>query len=191
MGEAMRLPVLVEPAIRRYVVVLACLFAVMAVVGWMAPEAAMAPLLAKFGELARRLRGLPQWQLFAIILANNLIKSFVSMIAGALLGFVPILSIVGNGFLLGALCRHVSHVRGTLEIVGRIAPHGVFELPAIFIGNAYGLWLGAGTLARMSGEEEVRVGERVQHAIRRFLIIVAPLLIVAAVIESSLGARLK
>ena len=184
----MRLPVLVEPAIRPHLVTLACLFAVTSVLGGLAPDAMTAPLIAMLGVLVQPYRGLPHGQLFAAILVHNLVASFLSMIAGVMLGILPLVSIAANGFLLGAVCRHASRTQGLAEIAARTVPHGVFELPAMLIAASYGLWLGMTALAHLRGTETAGIGARVGHAVRRYLIIVLPLLIVAALIESRLAS---
>jgi len=183
----MRFPTLIEPAIRRYVGWLVAFFVLTAVLGWLAPERAMAPVIDRLRPLMLALRSLPTWQLFLVILANNAIKTFFAMMGGVLLGILPTVAIASNGFLLGALCHRASHLMRPLQLVGALVPHGMFELPAVFIAAGYGLWIGAGVLERMGGQEGVDIAGRVRHAVRRYLQIVLPLLIVAAAIESTLS----
>jgi uncharacterized membrane protein SpoIIM required for sporulation len=76
------------------------------------------------------------------IMANNIMVSFNAFAGGILLGLFTLYVLFYNGIMLGAIV--VASVRhGTAyELWGFIAPHGVLELPAIFISGAAGLMLG-------------------------------------------------
>ena len=65
-------------------------------------------------------------------------------------------------------------------------PHGIFKIPALLISAAYGLWLGVMVVRRMRGKESTPLRFHIRHALRQFLAIVFPLLIVAAAIETAL-----
>jgi stage II sporulation protein M len=187
----MRFPVLVEPAVRPYVVVVMCLFALTVALGTAAPPETAAFFISSFRAAFRPLRDLPHAQLFLTILAKNLSATFLTMMGGLLLGFPPILSVIGNGFVLGVFVRAASRTSGVIELVSRIAPHGVFELPAFWVAGAYGLWLGAGTLGLHRGREVGGIRGLVGHAARRYLRVVVPLLTVAAAIESTLIVKAR
>jgi len=64
--------------------------------------------------------------------------------------------------------------------------YGVLEIPAVLLAAAYGLWLGVTFAKRIRQRNLVGFGGQVRHAIRMFLVIVFPLFILAAIIETVL-----
>jgi uncharacterized membrane protein SpoIIM required for sporulation len=62
----------------------------------------------------------------------------------------------------------------------------VLEIPAVIFSAAYGLWLGVTFAKRIRERNLVRFGDQVRHAIRMFFLIVFPLFILAALIETFL-----
>ena len=64
------------------------------------------------------------------------------MIAGVIFGVFPILGAIGNGYLLGFVAVNAVKVDGVISL-WRIFPHGIFELPAVFISLGLGLRLGS------------------------------------------------
>ena len=119
-------------------------------------------------------------------MAFILFASILILFSGVLFEIIPILSIGANGFLLGVLYRQVSEVLGYSKAALEVLPHGVFELPALLLAASYGLWLGVMVVRRMRGKESTPLRFHIRHALRQFLVIVFPLLIVAAAIETAL-----
>lgn len=186
----MPVPTLLEPAIRRHLAAIVCLFAGACVLGWLVPGSMIAPVLRGLAKLVEPVRGMPHAQLFVFILAHNALATFFMMLAGTLFGITAILFAVTNGIMLGVIVHLGAQKLGAAQLAGGILPHGVFELPAAFLAASYGLWLGTGLIAQLRGKATPSMGERIRHAVRRYLMIVLPLLIVAAAIESTLISRL-
>ncbi|MCK7516598.1 MAG: stage II sporulation protein M [Ignavibacteriales bacterium] len=66
-----------------------------------------------------------------------------------------------------------------------VVPHGIFELPALMIGSAVALYMGASIVTPQTGKSmgEVII-ELLADWVKIFLGVVVPLLAVAAVIEA-------
>lgn len=96
-------------------------------------------------DLILRTDNLSSLELVFFILQNNLQSSFVSLLLGFFLGFFPIMSTVSNGVILGYVLERSYQLVGLLSW-WRLLPHGIFELPAIFISFGVGLKLGVGVL---------------------------------------------
>ena len=80
--------------------------------------------------------------LFTFILINNLIAVFSVIIGGLLLGISPILSSMVNGYVIGIVVGGLI-IDGRWEIIAPgILPHGILELPALFLAIALGLKVG-------------------------------------------------
>lgn len=134
--------------------------------------------LDSFRKLAARFAGRSVPVLIVMILLQNFFASFVSMWTGALLGLVPLAAAATNGILLGTVMSAAYSNLGYILL--KLLPHGVFEMPAVFISWGLGIWRGA-WLFRKNRETTFR--ERATSAYRIFFAVVLPLLLIAAIIE--------
>lgn len=145
-------------------------------------------LNAKISEFIQNLisetKGMSQVELILFIFKNNLWSSFFGMIAGAIFGIFSVAVILVNGYLLGVVGFMSVKAEGVF-ILWRLFPHGIFELPAIFISLGMGLKLGSFIFQKRKGEAFITY---LVNSLWVFLLIVFPLLIIAAIIEGSLIA---
>jgi stage II sporulation protein M len=179
-------PMLPERALKPYLLILSLLFAASLLTG-----AVVAPLAKTAAEeitkaIREALGDLPGGALFYNILVHDMIAAFLIIILGVSFGIIPVPSIGGNGFVLGVVFRLAADTMGYAEAAARILPHGLLEIPALLIAASYGLWLGANVLQRIRGKETEPVGAQMKHALKRYVIVVVPLLVVAAGIETVL-----
>jgi uncharacterized membrane protein SpoIIM required for sporulation len=103
---------------------------------------------------ARFLLGLPKVLLALGIFLNNSVKTFLVIVSGVLLGVVPVLFILANGFAIGFLMHLSTESTGWLNSLLAIVPHGVFELPGVLLGASIGLMLGTRAIRRLWGKTE-------------------------------------
>ncbi len=80
-------------------------------------------------------------ELIFFILQNNLQTAFLSTLLGIFVGIFPIFNSFANGVILGYVGALVVSVAG-ISSLWRLVPHGIFELPAIFIALGLGIKLG-------------------------------------------------
>ena len=167
-------------------------FAVLALVGFfvgMARPAAIDPLLDIFADAAEGLvlSGISGAALAEAIFANNLLALLMTIC----MGFFPFLRLPAlelglNTLLLGGFAAY--YQRSGLGIAAYLAgtlPHGVTELPALVVACACGLYLCravSGRLLRWEGVPTVR--EAAGVCLRAYTRLIAPLLLVSALIES-------
>jgi stage II sporulation protein M len=116
------------------------------------------------------------------IFANNTQAALTGLITGMFLGLVPVLNLVANGAVVGYVFARVSQEVGFIE-VWKILPHGIFELPAIFISLGLGIKLGLAIFTKKPFET---LKQRLYYSMLVFLLIVVPLLLLAACIEGAL-----
>lgn len=140
-------------------------------------------------EIVLKIQGLNSFELVLFIFKNNIIGAFLGIVLGILLGIFPFINCLANGALLGYVLRKSVEAGGIGEI-WRLLPHGVFELPAIFISFGLGIKLGGFILFR-KGEKIKELKKRFFNSIRVFVFVVVPLLIIAAIIEGVLIGVLK
>lgn len=134
--------------------------------------------------------GLPKTKLAAAIFLNNSLKTLIVILFGALVGVIPAVFLVVNGAALGVVMALSSHSRGLWVSLLSVAPHGVLELPAVFLGTAIGLMIGMGMLRRIFGKPAFELRTELGRAVRFFTLIIVPILFIAAIVEAYVTAAL-
>lgn len=113
---------------------------------------------------------------------NNLQSAFIGFIFGVVLGIFSIFNAFVNGLLIGYVVSKAVASAGILQTL-KLMPHGIFELPAIFIALGMGLRMGMFIFAK---DKIKALNEAFINGLKVFVFIIIPLLIIAAVIEGSL-----
>lgn len=113
------------------------------------------------------------------IFQNNLSSAFFGMLLGIFLGIIPLLNAVVNGVIVGYVFAKASALSGW-TVLFKILPHGIFELPAIFIALGMGLRMGTGFLENFFARYE-------KDALKRFLGIISLIVAVLGMIFISTG----
>jgi stage II sporulation protein M len=183
---------------KRLILFVAVLFFAFTLIGFIFADPILAyckkhkiDLFAQFADMIRQFQKDKTYHnAFSMIFFNNFQASLVMIVSGITFGVLPILLISFNGFLLGIVLAMASHTSGQnpfLLFVTHILPHGIFELPAIFLASSLGLrlgWLIIRSLFRLEGSKEAWK----QYALRlqSFLAVITILLIVAALVEAYL-----
>lgn len=104
--------------------------------------------------------------------------------------FLPALSVLSNGMIIGALLG-LGAAAGTISplpaIVYGLLPHGIFELPAFFLSMAMGIYLCKTLTKKPLGKaKEEKILTMLNHLAKTFVLVVIPLLIIAAVVECNI-----
>jgi stage II sporulation protein M len=141
-------------------------------------------------NFVRIFAGLPPLKLAGAIFLNNAFKTLCAILLGLFLGIVPVIFLVANGVALGVALSISTQARGLWPSVLAILPHGIFELPAVFLGTSIGLLIGAQTAQRLAGRAEISIGAEVLQGVKYFCSVIVPLLLVAAFVEAFLTAAL-
>ena len=116
------------------------------------------------------------------IMTNNIGVSLAACATGMLAGLGPVYMMLFNGLLIGVVGSACYEAGMSLGLWSFVAPHGVLELPAIFIAGGAGLVLGKGILFPGTLPRRDSVAEAGGEAIR-LLLGTLPLLVVAGVVE--------
>lgn len=132
-----------------------------------------------FRSLILETEGFGFFEMLFYLLENNLYASFFGMALGILLGVVPMINAVVNGFVLGFASKISVAEAGIFSLL-RILPHGIFELPALFISLGVGVRMGS----ILFSKDDFR--KTFINSMKTFVLVVIPLLVVAAIIESAL-----
>jgi stage II sporulation protein M len=136
-------------------------------------------LIKKLIESAVDLKGI---DMIAFIFKNNAGVALIVLVLGVFFGIIPLIISLDNGVVIGYVVKLVLNKGSFLEL-WRLLPHGIFELPAIFISFGAGIYLGMFVFAKKPLKELKR---RFVKSIKVFFLIVVPLLVIAAIIEGLL-----
>jgi stage II sporulation protein M len=152
------------------------LFLTGAAIGYSRPAFFMGLLGALHG-MAERLRESSAPVIIITIFFQNASSAFLAIWLGLIVGIVPFIGAVANGILLGVVVALVDN--GMAMAIG-VLPHGIFELPAIFIAWGLGFWRGMWPFHE--NRKEV-YNDRARKSYFVFFTLIIPLLLIAAVIE--------
>ena len=173
---------------KKFIYFIVSLFFIFTLIGFFipAPESVSEQIFKFIKELLEKTEGMSQGELVMFIFFNNLQSSFFGMIFGILLGIFPFFAAVANGYLLGFVAS-ITVENGGFITLWRVLPHGIFELPAIFISLGLGLKMGLIIFQKGSFLHKFESLRRYfWNSLKVFLFIVLPLLITAAIIEGTL-----
>lgn len=144
-------------------------------------------LLSGLENKAQTLTGQPPIQMMLGIFFNNALDGFLSMAFGLVIGLFPLFFILTNGMVIGIMLELMivkyGVAYGTFIFLVGIMPHGIFELPAIFISTSIGLKLGYEVLRTIFLRKTDMVLE-LRNALMIFIFWILPMLLVAALIET-------
>lgn len=120
------------------------------------------------------------------LLQNN----WMAMVTAMLLGFIPFLllpalSLFSNGVLLGVLAGMYCNTDGLSlgMFLAGILPHGIFEIPALLLSSACGIYLCLNASRVILNRSPAPMVQLIGDLLRVLLFIVAPLTVAAAFIE--------
>lgn len=121
------------------------------------------------------------------ILKNNLVACAFTTLYG-LIPFVyfSALSLGLNAMILGVMGAYFIAIQhDSLTYFLGIVPHGIFELPAIILSVALGLYLCNQVNGRIRKDQAAKpILESLNECSRIFLLVITPLLLLAALIET-------
>ena len=119
-----------------------------------------------------------------------LFNNWWAMLISAAYGFIPFIflpmvSLISNGLILGVFAAmYVSSGYGILAYIAGILPHGIFELPALVLSIACGVYLCLNMNRRILGsDKKIPMVELLSDLLRVLLLLVAPMVVAAAFIE--------
>jgi len=153
------------------------------------------PLLAQHFEssvvgFVNIFHGLSKLELAAAIFLNNTLKTVLAILFGSLFGIIPAVFLLGNGIALGVIFSLSAQTRGLWLSLLSIVPHGLLELPAVFLGTSIGLMVGSRVMKQFFSRPETTIGSELVQGLRFFITVILPLLFIAALVEAFLTSAL-
>jgi len=171
---------------KRWIFVAVCLFGIGIVLG-LAMPVDIADLLASdltaLEELAAIFEPF-QISTAIFIFVKNVSALMVSFVFSPILCLTPILALTVNGWLLSFISAAVVQQESLGLLLAALLPHGIFELPALIMGEAAALSFGAmAIVALIFKEKRNRLLPNLKQNLR-YLLIACALLLPAAIIET-------
>ena len=141
-------------------------------------------IVNEFSSITSSLENLKGLSLSKAIFFNNLRACALTV----LMGFIPFVYLVfmvlfPNASLMGAVFSVAKIEKLGKMILFGILPHGIFELPALFISMALSVYLCTFITKKIFKKEDKKFLYALKEVFLTFLIIVLPLLILAGIIE--------
>lgn len=169
-----------------YALLMAFIFFVFLVVGYY--SAASFPYMAETlresfsSRFSSIMTMIPLFIMFAIFL-NNAFLSLLFLVLGLALGILPLLFIAFNGYVVGVIVYLIAQERGMLFILLGLLPHGILELPMVFLSAGIGLRLGYQVFSALIGRP-TNIKREFKEGLTFYFHWILPLLLVAAIIET-------
>ncbi len=137
-------------------------------------------------ELVEFLASLPLALTAVFIFAKNASALLLSFVFSPILCLMPILALTINGSILGFISVMVSQEQSIGFVLAGLLPHGIFELPALIMGEAAALSFGAVVILALFKKDRRSLLLPSLKQNLRYLVIALALLVPAAIIETYL-----
>lgn len=116
--------------------------------------------------------------------------NFILIFSGIFFSILSLLIILTNGLLIGVVFFHFASQHGVLLVLIALIPHGIIELPITFTSASIGMKLGVRTFQKLFQIKDVHLKYEVENAVKIYLVLIIPLLLVAAFIETYVTATI-
>jgi stage II sporulation protein M len=172
---------------KRWLIIATSLFIVGFILGLVVP-ASMVSLLSEeitaLQELTDFLAPLPQPIVFLVIFVTNVSTLLTSFIFSPILCLWPILVLTLNGWLIAFVSVILVQEKSLGFVLAGLLPHGIFELPALILGEAAALSFGTMAILALFKKEKRKLllPNLKQNSI--YLLIALALFLLAAIIET-------
>jgi stage II sporulation protein M len=171
---------------RWWIIIAILLFAIGIIVGLATPASITGLLseelaaLEEFGEVLAPFT----FSMFIFIFIKNAVALLVSFALSPILCLVPILALFVNGYLVALVSTMVMGERSLGFVLAGLLPHGIIELPALFIGEAAALSFGATVVVALLKKERRNLLLPSLKKNLKYLWIALALFLPAAIIET-------
>ncbi len=167
---------------KNYILFIILLFLISSLIGVIYPEIFKESIKNFLSELFNKVKDYDFFRLVFFIIKNNVLSALSSLVFGIFFGIFPLVTSIANGYVLGFVAGMSAQIAGP-SVILRLLPHGIFELPAIFISLGLGLRLGLSIFIK--GDKN-KFRDNFISSVKVFLFWVVPLLIIAGIIEAAL-----
>ena len=140
--------------------------------------------IAALKELSGLLASLPLALVAVIIFVKNASALLISFVFSPIFCLLPILTLTVNGWLLAFVSAIVSQEKSIGFVIAGLLPHGIFELPALILGEAAALSFGTAVMLAIFKKERKNLILSSLKQNLKYLMVALALLLPAAIIET-------
>jgi len=140
--------------------------------------------IAALEEQFASISALPKPLIALFIFIKNTSALLLSFALSPIFWLVPILALTANGWLIAFVSTEVIKVESLGFLFAGLLPHGIFELPALILGQAAALSFGTMAILALVKKERRNLLLPSLKQNLRYLIIACALLVPAAIIET-------
>lgn len=169
---------------RKFIYFAFSIFLLFVLIGYFVPLPAnlSSEFMNYFAKLVGETDGFGWIGMIAFLFHNNALSAFMGLFTGIFFGIMPFFNAILNGIVLGYVAKLVVLKEGILSL-WRLFPHGIFELPALFISLGLGLKLPTFMIKENKLES---LKEFLRKSVSVYVFVIIPLLVIAAIIEGTL-----
>ncbi len=120
----------------------------------------------------------------AFIFIKNVTTLLFGFSFSPVLCLAPVLALTLNGWLLAFVADLVAQQKSLIFVLAALLPHGIFEIPALIIGEAAALSFGTAVIIALISKEKRRLLLPNLKQNARYLVVAISLLVPAAAIET-------
>jgi len=171
---------------KRWIIVTVFLFGTGVAFGLATPAGSSLPseYITTFEEQLASILALPKPLIALFIFLKNTSALLISFVLSPVLCLVPILALIINGWMIAFVSTLVIEEESLGFLLAGLLPHGVFELPALILGQAAALSFGTmAVLALFKKERRNLLIPSLKRNLKYFMVALA-LLLPAAIIET-------
>ena len=135
-------------------------------------------------EFTDLLAPLPKLAFLAIIFVKNVSVLLISFALSPFFCLVPIMALTINGWIVGLVSTTVVQEKSLGYLLAGLLPHGIFELPALIMGEAVALSFGTAVILALFSKERRKLLLPNLRQNLRYLVVALTLFLPAAIIET-------
>ncbi|MFC1933936.1 stage II sporulation protein M [Chloroflexota bacterium] len=140
--------------------------------------------IAALEQLSDLLATLPKSSIFVFIFLKNVSALLISFVLSPIFYLAPVTALTFNGWLIGFLSAAVVQEKSLGYLLAGLLPHGIFELPALILGEAVALSFGTTVILALFKQERRNLLLADLKRNLRYLTIALILFLPAAIIET-------
>jgi len=171
---------------KRWIFIATFLFGIGLLFGLATPAGISLPseYIAALEEQLSSLLALPKLLIVMFIFIKNTSVLLLSFVLSPIFCLVPVLALTANGWLIAFVSTAVVKEKSLGFLLAGLLPHGIFELPALILGQAAALSFGTMAILALVRKERRNLLLPSLKQNLRYLIIACALLLPAAIIET-------
>ena len=171
---------------KRWIIIAVFLFSIGIALGLVTPSNSYLPseYISVFEKQSESILTLPKPFIAIFMFLKNTLALLVSFALSPIFCLVPILALIINGWVIAFVSTLVIEEESIGFLLAGLLPHGIFELPALILGQAAALSFGIVVILALFTEEGRKLILPSLKQNLRYLTIALVLLLPAAVIET-------